>query len=72
MLAASLTSLLLPALALAAPAKRTWEHADHHDSAGLISSGVFEFTSTYVAHASADTMCVSVLVLPAARREALS
>lgn len=54
MLFTSLASLLLPALALAAPTKRTYDD-DHHD-ADLLDSGVFEFTSTYVAHASPNEM----------------
>ena len=64
MLVSSLAALLLPALALAAPAKRTYgheekveesHHDDHHDDTHkLISAFPFEFTSTFSAKLSPD------------------
>jgi hypothetical protein len=65
MLFSSLAALLLPALALAAPAKRTYgheeKHEEHHDDGHddgnkLISAFPFEFTSTFMANLSPDTI----------------
>lgn len=65
MLVSSLAALLLPALALAAPAKRTYGHEESHeelhddghdDSHKLIQAFPFEFTSTYMAKLSPDTI----------------